>query len=614
MPQHYHHGLVALSLVVAVFASYTALTLAVRMRLATGWATRAWLLGGGFSMGIGIWSMHFVGMLAMSLPVPISYDVAITFLSLVIAIVASTYALYIASRKTIARAALFSSGIVMGIGICSMHYVGMAAVEIYPGITYRFWWVVASFVIAVVASLGAIWMVFTSHGESGWWRHRRIWGAIGMGLAIAGMHYTGMAAAEFPADAMSEATAPVNNAWLAGAVSIFTLFLLLATLLVSFLEARAGRHAAGMRASLTEEKESSRAKDQFLAMLGHELRNPLAAISNAIFLLDRTDPASQEWRFAREIIGRQTTHLTRMVDDLLDVGRAVTGKLAMDRTPVDLGAAVDVSVSAVRTDRRFGDRRLECRATAVWIEADRTRIEQVVANLLNNAVQHTQANGSIRVQVNASDAHAELIVSDNGDGMDTETVARAFELFFQAEQGVDRRRAGLGIGLTLVRRIVEMHNGTVKASSAGLGKGSTFTVQLPRIPAPRETEEIPASSTEHRGRSVVVVEDAMDSLLSLQKILQSQGHAVYTATDGVSGLAEILKWKPDVAIVDIGLPGLSGYEIAEQIRASAMSTYLVALSGYGQDEDKVKARSAGFDVHLTKPTDPAQLLEIVRGR
>jgi CheY-like chemotaxis protein len=397
-------------------------------------------------------------------------------------------------------------------------------------------------------------------------------------------------------------------------VSIFTLFLLLATLLLSFLEAQAGRHAARMRASLTEEKESSRAKDQFLAMLGHELRNPLAAISNAIFLLDRTDPASREWRFAREVIGRQTAHLTRMVDDLLDVGRAVTGKLSMDRRSVDLGAAVEATVSAVRSDRRFGDRRLECRATDVWIDADRTRIEQVVTNLLNNAVQHTRSDGAIRVQVSRTDAHAELIVSDNGDGMDTETVARAFELFFQAEQGVDRRRAGLGIGLTLVRRIVEMHHGTVRAASDGLGKGSTFTVQLPRIPAPPEKENIPASSTQHRGRTVVVVEDAMDSLLSLQRILQSQGHAVYTATDGVSGLSEIVRWKPDVAIVDIGLPGLSGYEIAEQIRASGMSTYLVALSGYGQDEDKVKACSAGFDVHLTKPTDPAHLLEIVCGR
>jgi diguanylate cyclase len=564
-------------------------------------------------MGIGIWSMHFVGMLAMSLPVPISYDVLITFVSLVIAIVASTYALSIASRETIARSALFSSGIVMGIGICSMHYVGMAAVEIEPGISYRWGWVVASFVIAVVASLGAIWMVFTAQGESGWWRHRRIWGAIGMGLAIAGMHYTGMTAARFPADAMTEATAPVNNAWLAGAVSIFTLLLLLATLLVSFLEANAGRHAARMRDSLSEEKESSRAKDQFLAMLGHELRNPLAAISNAIFLLDRADPASREWRFAREVIGRQTTHLTRMVDDLLDVGRAVTGKLSIDPGPVDLGAAVEASVNAIRTDRRFGHRRLECRATAVWIEADRTRIEQVATNLLNNAVQHTPADGTIQVQVNATDAHAELIVSDNGFGMDAETLARAFELFFQAEQGVDRRRGGLGLGLTLVRRLVAMHGGTVSAASDGLGKGSTFTVRLPRIPAPADTAESGPSSTQRRGRSVVVVEDAMDSLLSLQQILQSQGHAVRTATDGVSGLGAIVKWKPDVAIVDIGLPGLSGYEIAERIRASGMSTYLVALSGFGQDEDKVKARRAGFDVHLTKPTDPAHLLEIVCG-
>lgn len=562
-------------------------------------------------MGIGIWSMHFVGMLALSLPVPIAYDLWITLLSLVIAIAASTYALYIASRKTIARAALVTSGIVMGIGICSMHYVGMAAVKIQPAITYQFWWVVASFAIAIGASLAAFWIVFTTQEETGWSRYRRIWGATGMGLAIAGMHYSGMAAARFPANATTGTAALIDNGWLAGAVAVVTLFVLLTTLLLSFLEAKAARHAARMRASLSEEVESGRAKDQFLAMLGHELRNPLASISNAIFLLDRADPASQEWRFARDVIGRQTTYLTRMVDDLLDVGRAVTGKLSLSRGPMDLGAAVEGGANSIRADRRFGNRRLECRATSVWVNGDRTRIEQVVTNLVNNAVQHTRSDGSIRIQVNATESHAELIVADDGAGMEQETIARAFDLFFQAEQGVDRRRAGLGIGLTLVRRILEMHGGTVSAASDGPGKGSTFTARVPRIATPIESSDTRTPSLEHPVRRIIVVEDALDSLLTLQQILQTHGHSVRTASNGMAGLSQIMEWKPDVAIVDIGLPEMSGYEIAARVRASGLSTFLVALSGYGQSGDKMSAREAGFDIHLTKPADPGHLLEIV---
>src|SRR5258708_3565457 len=272
MSQHYHYGLVLVSLVVAILASYTALTLALRIRVAARAAAPAWLLGGGLAMGIGIWSMHFLGMLALSLPIEIGYDVSITLLSLILAIVVSTFALHIASRERVGALPLVSAAIAMGMGICSMHYVGMAAIEIAPPIRYSFLWVAASFAIAMAASFAALGVAFTSR-EDGWWRYHKALGAIGMGFAISGMHYAGMIAARFPEHAASSGSPVVSKAWLAGSVTTITLFVLVATLLVSFIEARAAARTASMQASLAEVKETSRAKDEFLAMLGHELRN-----------------------------------------------------------------------------------------------------------------------------------------------------------------------------------------------------------------------------------------------------------------------------------------------------------------------------------------------------
>ena len=612
MPQHYHHGLVALSLAVAILASYAALTLAIRIRLTSGWATRGWLLGGGFAMGLGIWAMHFVGMLALSLPVPITYDLPITLLSLVVVVAVSTFALSMASKPTASRSALLVAGVAMGIGICAMHYIGMAAIRIRPGISYEPSWVAVSMLIAIAASLAAIWIVFTTRPDGRWSRRRRVAGAIGMGLAIAGMHYAGMAAARFPAAATTDTSGVIDRQWLAAVVATVSVLVLVGSLLLSYLEARAARHSARMQASLAEEQESGRAKDAFLAMLGHELRNPLASISNAIYLLDRVDPSSPNARFAREIIARQTGHLSRIVDDLLDVGRAVAGKMSFSMQPMELGSAVESAVAALRTAGILKDRQVDCRCARSWINGDRTRIEQVVANLLRNAVQHTGAGGSITIRVVEEDRQAKLVVADDGEGMDVATRNQAFDLFYQAHQALDRGRGGLGIGLTLVRRIVDMHGGEVGLESAGLGRGTTCTVRLPSVAAPASVAG-PATPVAAKvaKRRIVLIDDEMDGLLSLRHILEGDGHNVRTAAEGGAGLEAIMEWTPDVAVVDIGLPGLDGYQIARQVRASGGSTYLVALSGYGQVEDKEKARNAGFDEHLTKPADPDQLLELV---
>ena len=609
MPQHYHHGLVLVSLAVAVLASYTALTLALRIRVATRQAAPAWLFGGGLAMGLGIWSMHFVGMLALSLPMEISYDVAVTLLSLVIAIVVSTFALHIAGQESVGRLPLVIAASAMGIGICSMHYVGMAAIEITPPIRYDPWWVAASFAIAIATSFAALAIAFTRE-EAGWRRYHRAFGAVGMGLAITGMHYAGMIAAQFPAQATSGASI-VNKAWLAGSVTMITLFVLIGALLLSLMEARAAAHAARMQASLTEAEESSRAKDEFLAMLSHELRNPLASITNAVHLLGVAGARGGDWRFAHDIIARQSTHLARIVDDLLDVGRAIAGKIVLERRALDLHRAVDEALSALQAAGKTAGRRVEYRGSSVWVNADRTRIEQVLSNLVSNAVQHTSAGGRIALSVAASGGEVLLAVVDDGAGMDAETAARAFELFFQGRQDPDRRKGGLGIGLTLARRIVEMHGGTISAASEGPGTGASFAVRLPAMPMPYSAGEARTEARSRDARRVVIVEDSPDARLSLQKVLESEGHIVHTAADGPSGLDAIVRTRPDVALVDIGLPGLDGYHLARRVRSLGLPTCLVALTGYGLGGDKDEARAAGFDAHLTKPPPIGALLRLV---
>jgi diguanylate cyclase len=610
MAQHHHHWLVLVSVLVAILASYTAIALALRIRVATRGIAPAWLIGGGIAMGFGIWSMHFVAMLALTLPIELAYNVGVTLLSMVIAIVVSTFALHIASREKVSRTALVSAGFAMGIGICAMHYVGMAAIEIDPPIRYDPVWVAISFAIAIAASFAALGVAFSAPRQSRWHRHHRAFGAVGMGLAIAGMHYAAMVAAQFPAGAVSPATL-VDRNWLAGSVTTITLFVLVAALLLSLIEARAAARTAGIQASLAEVAQTSRAKDEFLAMLGHELRNPLASISSAVHLLQHSAAGDAHRQFAQDVIARQTLHLTRIVDDLLDVGRAIAGKISLHREPIELYATVAEALRALAAAGTTTGRQVELEGAPAWVSADRARVEQVVNNLVSNAVQHTDMGGRIAVRVETLADAVEIVVRDDGAGMDSETRARAFELFFQAQQGPERRRGGLGIGLTLVRRIVELHGGAIDVASAGLGSGATFTVRFPAIASPRASAPVQRDSAVRCARRVVIVEDSADTRASLQKILEDEGHTVHTAADGPSGLQAIANLQPDVALIDIGLPGLDGYRLAQQLRSTGLRTFLIALTGYGRAEDRSRAHDSGFDAHLTKPPPMDRLLELV---
>lgn len=356
-------------------------------------------------------------------------------------------------------------------------------------------------------------------------------------------------------------------------------------------------------AARLEAEKASRAKDEFLTMLSHELRNPLGAISAAVDVLQSAAADSETALEARTIIARQTRNLSHMMNDLLDVGRVIAGKIMLSRQPVDVAAiALRVQQTVALTGAAAGHS-LRCDLQPAWIDGDAVRIEQIVSNLLTNALKYTPADGDISLSVRREGDTALIEVQDWGEGIPASLLPHIFDLFVQGERTLDRRDGGLGIGLTLVRRLAELHGGTVGVESSA--HGSRFTVRLPAVePAP-----VPAAAALPlpRRRKVLVVEDNRDVLAALRSRLELDGHTVNTAADGLEGLARLLQLRPDVSIVDIGLPGLTGFELARQARAAGYAGRMIAMSGYGHQRDMANALIAGFDAYLVKPVDQEQL-------
>ena len=363
------------------------------------------------------------------------------------------------------------------------------------------------------------------------------------------------------------------------------------------------------RAARAEAEAANHAKDEFLAMLSHELRNPLAAIGNAAQVLVGFEKDEFACR-AVEIIERQTRHLSRLIDDLLDVARVMAGKIVLTRERVNLADTVQKSLAVIVGTGQLQDHQTDVELEPVWVHADPARLSQVVENLLTNAIKYTPARGLIRVQTRVEGDEAVLRVQDSGMGIAPELLPRVFELFTQGQRSLDRAQGGLGIGLTLVRRLVELHGGRVDAYSEGLSKGSVFVVCLPRAEARRTDDVSPnaaiAASPLSRKR-IVIIEDDTDGREALCMQLLLAGHEVHEAKDGQSGIEVVQRVRPDVVLLDIGLPGLDGYEVARRLKSGQDCPRLVAVTGYGRSEDKDRAMTAGFDAHLTKPVEPDEL-------
>jgi signal transduction histidine kinase/ActR/RegA family two-component response regulator len=355
-------------------------------------------------------------------------------------------------------------------------------------------------------------------------------------------------------------------------------------------------------------KYADRRKDEFLATLAHELRNPLAPMTNSLAILRS---ASLDPRLARirEVMERQLRQLVRLVDDLLDVSRITTGKLVVRKEVVDLGAIVRGAVDTANPLLEAREHRLSVQVPAepVLLHADAVRLAQVIGNLLNNAAKYTEPGGRIDLRVTLDGDHAAVRISDNGIGISPEMLAEVFEMFRQADNSLERINAGLGVGLTLARRLVELHGGTITAHSAGLGAGSQFVVRLPimKVGAAARSQAPHDARNAVHGQRVMIVDDNADFADTLATLLRQLGHEVAIAYDPLEAIREAPQFQPDFAFLDIGLPGMSGYDLAQRFRAmpQTASTVLIAATGYGQDTDRERARKAGFDRHVVKPVE-----------
>ncbi len=387
---------------------------------------------------------------------------------------------------------------------------------------------------------------------------------------------------------------------------------------------RARRRQYEVRDLLDRQAEADRRKDEFLAMLGHELRNPLAAIRNALWVLDEVGSQGVQAVRQREVIMRQTRHLVRMVDDLLDVSRVTLGKIILQRRPVDLRDVVERCLSelGMASLARGNDLDLAVATGTAVVLGDPVRLEQVACNLLQNAIKYTPRGGRLWVSVETAGDQALLRVRDTGIGLAPEMLQAIFEPFSQVESSRQHSEGGLGLGLPLVRSLVEMHGGRVEAVSDGTGQGSEFVVRLPLLAEDRRTAPsrrqgpprlVRQRAAEAAGVHILIVEDNEDGRESLRELLELWGHHVSVAGNGPEGVEMAFSIRPEVALIDIGLPGLDGNEVARRIREllSGDDIALIAMTGYGQPEDRRRALQAGFDRYLVKPVDPAELSRLL---
>ena len=379
---------------------------------------------------------------------------------------------------------------------------------------------------------------------------------------------------------------------------------LIVTDLTELLEANSNRARA---------EHDSRTKDDFLTMLAHELRTPLGAISNAVAVLGLTHAKGESRARAHEVIGRQVHLVSRLIDDLLDIERVVSGKIRLQRRPLDIAETVRETVAAF-TDNSELDRQIELSTEPVWVDGDAARLQQVLTNIVGNAVKYTPPGSRIRVEVRAESGDAVIRVADQGFGISPRLLPFVFDLYMQADRTIRHARGGLGIGLSLVRRLVELHGGSVEAVSAGESHGSTFVVRLKQVPS-TVTAASASVAPERRSRSrrVLLIEDSADLREILRMALERAGHEVYDAADGLRGLELVSTVRPDVGIIEIGLPIMNGYEVARRIRARPDGRAVLLLALIGDPDASPASSGHGFDHHLVAPVDLGHLARLVSG-
>jgi NO-binding membrane sensor protein with MHYT domain/CheY-like chemotaxis protein/nitrogen-specific signal transduction histidine kinase len=639
---HYETPLVLISILVAIVASYAALSLAGRVSESRGHAVQAWIVGGAIAMGAGIWAMHFVGMLAFRLPIPIAYDVPLTLVSLLLPIAASGLALWQVSHAELGPMRLGVSAVLMGAGINAMHYTGMAAMRMEPGIVYDPWLFALSVAIAIAASGLALWIAFRLRRNVPHVWLPRVGAAVVMGAAIVGMHYTGMAAASFPQDSVCMAAhGGVNHDGLATLVVIATFGVLGFALLASLFDARLEANARVLeisqatsaerqdlltreRAARDEAERLSALKDEFLATLSHELRTPLNAVLGWAGMLQRGVRDEETLKRGLATIERNARAQGQLIDDLLDMSRIISGNLRLDVQRVEPDRIVEAALGTVHpaaVGKRI-DLRVDIDKVAGTVLGDPGRLHQVMWNLLSNAVKFTPNGGMVQVMLGRDGQDVVIRVIDSGIGIAPDFLPYVFDRFRQQDASITRKHGGLGLGLSIARQLVELHGGTIGVDSPGEHAGTTFTVRLPlaapEVQAPQPREPVPAVQGTVTGQGglagikVLLVDDADDTLDVLQQILQHSGATTMAASNAGTALALLEREQPDVIVSDIGMPDIDGFELMRLIRRRAASAGgaipAIALTAFTRQDDRNKAMQAGFNDYLAKPVEPGSLV------
>jgi signal transduction histidine kinase/ActR/RegA family two-component response regulator len=645
---HYQPSLVLLSILVAMFASYTALSLAMRVKATQGVAPHAWMAGGALAMGSGIWAMHFIGMLAFRLPMPLGYDPAITFVSWLLPVVVSGLALWQVRHREIGGRHLAWGALLMGLGINAMHYTGMAGMRMDPAISYDSWLFLASVAIAILASAGALWIAFRLNENLVHPRLLQLGAAVVMGGAIAGMHYTGMAAAHFDAGSVCRAAVDgVNQDHLAVLVAVATCALLSIALLAAIfdthlevrnrtlaasLETAAERQALYLREqeARVEAENISQLKDEFLATLSHELRTPLNAMLGWSQLLLQGARDEAMLRRGLETIERNARAQSQLIEDMLDMSRLMAGKVRFEARAVTPAEFVNAALETARPAAIAKGIHLSAEVDydAGPVLGDPGRMQQVMTNLVSNAIKFTDAGGRVLVSVRREGGEVAIEVADSGAGIDPDFLPYVFDRFRQADSSSSRRHGGLGLGLAIARQLVELQGGTITVASPGPGRGATFSVHLP-IHAGEEPDApgapLPSMALAPEGAgladgalaglAVLVVDDERDSLELVLQVLSGTGARVQAAASGPEALRAIGRERPDILISDIGMPLMDGFELIRRVRGlrdpRAAGVPAIALTAFSRREDQQRALEAGFDEYMAKPLRPAALLQMV---
>ncbi len=640
---YYEPLLVIISILVGMLASYTALSLAMRVKQAQGRAPYFWIAGGALAMGSGIWAMHFVGMLAFRLPIPVGYDAATTFVSWLLPVVASGLALWQLRHRAFGVRQLAGSALLMGLGINAMHYTGMASMQMHPAIAYSPWLFGLSLAIAIGASALALQIGLRMREDGRSRRTVQLAASVVMGGAIAGMHYTGMAAAHFEAGSICRAAVVgVDQDHLAALVTIATVSLLSITLLATIFDARLeGRNqtiAASLVAAAERQKlflieqqarldaeNVSQMKDEFLATLSHELRTPLNAMLgwSQLLLQGGRDEAALKRGLAT--IERNARAQAGLIEDMLDMSRLLAGKVRIDAAPLRPQDFINAALDTTRPSALARDISLVMRidSDAGLVDADSGRMQQVMVNILSNAVKFSEPGGIVTVVLRTEGSMVAIDVIDTGAGIPAAFLPFVFDRFRQADASSARRHGGLGLGLAIARQLVELQGGTLGVTSAGDGQGATFSLRLPLSgksdqapsPAPAPISGPALAALALRGMTVLVIDDAPDSLELVREVLAGSQATILTASGAVEALHLMALYPPDLIISDIGMPVIDGFDFIRSVRSlpdrALARIPAIALTAFARREDEAQARAAGFDEFLAKPLVPATLLQTV---